>query len=187
MLSINDVNTVTPVPCAVALGTFDGVHAGHRAVIRAAVAAARSEGLASAVFTFASLPKNAFLPPEKRIEPLIAPDEKARLIESLGVDILVMPDFTREIADIPAERFIRDVVIGRMGARRIVCGFDHRFGRGGEGGADLLISVCREEGVGVTIIPPVTLNGEKISSTLIRELIKNGRREEADLMLGRNE
>lgn len=185
MLTVNDINEIPALPCAVALGTFDGVHAGHRAVIKAAVDAAANEGIASAVFTFATLPKNAFLPPEKRIVPLIGPCEKARLIASLGVDLLIMPGFTEELAAIPAERFIRDIIIGRLGAKRIVCGFDHRFGAGGAGNADLLLSVCRGEGVGVTVVPPVMHGGEKISSTLIRELIKNGRLDEADSLLGK--
>lgn len=173
------------MPCAVALGTFDGVHAGHRAVIKAAVSAARSEGIAGAVFTFPSIPKNAFLPAGEQIAPLVSPDEKARLIASLGADMLIMPEFTEELAAIPADRFIREIIIGRMGARRIVCGFDHRFGAGGEGDADLLVELCREEGAGVTIVPPVMHGGEKISSTMIRRLIKEGKRGEAEGLLCR--
>lgn len=183
MLLIDDINRIPFIPCAVALGTFDGVHAGHRAVIRAAVSAARSEGISGAVFTFSTLPKNAFLPEDRRIVPLIGAEEKARLIASLGADMLIMPEFTEEIAEIPADRFIRDIIIGRLGAKRIVCGFDHRFGAGGEGDADLLVELCREEGAGVTIVPPVMHGGEKISSTMIRRLIKEGKREEADRLL----
>ncbi|MCR5808902.1 MAG: FAD synthetase family protein [Clostridiales bacterium] len=184
MRIITDLEFKTDTPTAVALGTFDGVHLGHRAVISAAVENAKANGLVSAVFTFSGLPKNAFLPEGKRICPLCSFEEKARLIEALGVDLLISPEFTRELASMPPEDFVKDILFGRLGARHIVCGFDHRFGFRGLGSTELLLKLCRGAGVGVTVIPPVMDNGERVSSTSIRALLENGRVSDARRLLG---
>lgn len=171
-------------PAAIALGTFDGVHIGHRAVIEAAVSAAHEERLVPAVFTFSTLPKNAFLPPQKRVWPLCSFDEKAALMGSLGVELLIAPAFDAALASIPPEDFVRGILTGRLNARHVFCGEDHRFGAGGRGDAELLERICRSEGVRVTVIPPVCVNGEKVSSTLIRSLIEKGYVENARELLG---
>lgn len=184
MLIIRDLEFDNEKPAAVALGTFDGVHLGHRAVISAAVEKAGEDGLVSAVFTFSGLPKNAFLPPNRRVFPLCSQDEKAALLEKLGVDILIAPDFTSELAAMPADSFVKSVLFGRLNAKHIVCGSDHRFGRGGEGNAALLEKLCRENGAGLTVIPPVTVNGRRVSSTDIRLLLDRGRISDARELLG---
>lgn len=185
MIIIKDVNIGYGLPASIALGTFDGVHIGHCAVIKTAVEIARAEGLSPAVFTFSELPKNAFLPPQKRVFPLCSFEEKARLIAELGVELLLAPPFSEELRALPAERFVEDVLIRRLNAKHIVCGYDHRFGAGGMGDAELLMRVCRENGAAVTVIPPVSIDGERVSSTAIREAIREGRVDRAELMLGR--
>ena len=186
MLIIPDIDSAFARPCAIALGTFDGVHLGHRAVISAAVAFARAEGLTAAVFTFSDLPKNAFLPEERRIKPLCSQEEKALLFEELGVELVYSPAFAPELYTLPAERFVREVLIERLMARHIVCGHDHRFGAGGRGDTRLLMDVCREAGCAVTVLPPVTHGGVRVSSTAIRALLEQGRVEEAQVLLGRS-
>lgn len=185
MLIVNDISLTLRMPTAIALGTFDGLHAGHRAVIKAAVDAALAESAVPAVFTFSTLPKNAFLPPEEQIRPLLTFGEKASLIRELGVELLFAPAFTRELASVPAESFVRDILIGRLCAKHVVCGYDHRFGAHGAGDPSLLFKLCAEAGVGVTVVPPVVYKGEKLSSTLIRKLLEEGRRAEADELMGR--
>lgn len=170
-------------PTAVALGTFDGVHLGHRRVISSAVSAAREEGLVPTVFTFSDLPRNAFLPAEAQIMPLCSFSEKAGLIESLGAELLIAPEFA-EVKDVPAEEFIDEIIIGRLKAAHVVCGEDHRFGAGAGGDAELLIKLCLKKGVAVTLVPPVKSCGERISSTLIRALISEGKEAEAKKLLG---
>lgn len=185
MRIITDISKASPEPKAIALGTFDGVHLGHRAVIRAACDSARDGGLIPAVFTFSGLPRNAFCAGgSERIHPLCTFAEKARLIEALGVELMFAPAFTKELYTIPAEEFISEILIKRLGARHIVCGFDHRFGAGGAGNVELLMSVCREKGCAVTILPPVTVNGEKVSSTRIRALLERGYIDNARELLG---
>ncbi len=185
MIIVHDLNIEYGLPTAIALGTFDGVHLGHRAVIKTAVEIAKAQGLSPAVFTFSELPKNAFLPPEKQIKPLCSFEEKAHLIAGLGVELLLAPAFTDELRTLSPEAFIKDMLIGRLGARHIVCGCDHRFGAGGRGDTTLLMRLCRENGAAVTIIPPVELNGRRVSSTAIREAIAQGRTADAEMMLGR--
>lgn len=171
------------LPTAIALGTFDGVHIGHRAVIGAAVETARANGLLSAVFTFSDLPRNAFLPEGRRIPALCPLETRARLIAEMGVDIMVCPEFTL-LRDMPAEDFVTRVLIGSLHARHIVCGYDHRFGAGGQGGAELLMKICRREGTGVTIVPPVLYRGERVSSSRIRAALAAGDEVSAAAMLG---
>lgn len=186
MLTISDINTSLTEPTAVALGTFDGVHLGHREVIGAAVRAAGKEGLLSAVFTFPTLPKNAFLPEDGRIAPLISFREKAALMEGLGVDVLFAPEFSKELRSLAPEEFIEEIIIGRLCAAHIVCGEDHRFGAGGAGDTALLERICRERSVALTVVPPVTFGGVRVSSTLIRELIARGNAAEARALLGKD-
>ena len=171
-------------PTAVALGTFDGVHLGHRAVIEAAVEAGRRCKLAPAVFTFSTLPKNAFLKDSERVWPLCSAREKEALLASLGVDSVVMLPFDERISRIPAEEFIAEMLIERLRARYIVCGIDHRFGAGAEGDSALIERICKRRGLGFTFIEPVCMNGVKISSTLIRSLMEEGRIEDARELLG---
>ena len=184
MKIIKSIDCNSDTPTAVALGTFDGVHLGHRAVIRTAVEIASAEGLTPAVFTFSELPKNAFLPNKMRVWPLCTFSEKAKLIETLGAELLIAPAFDREISSMPPEDFVKEILISRLDARHIVCGFDHRFGAGGKGDTELLISICKSESVAVTIIPPVMRRGRRISSTEIRRLIEKGYIEDARELLG---
>ena len=180
-----DIEYSPEAPTAIALGTFDGVHMGHRAVISAAVELARAEGLMPAVFTFADLPRNAFLPAEERIPALCTAAERANLIMELGVELLICPEFSL-LKDMPAETFVNEILLGRLHAKHIVCGYDHRFGRGGAGDAELLIKLCRAAGAGVTVVPPVLYEGERVSSTRIRAALAAGDTAAAFAMLGRD-
>lgn len=178
MLILHDFSTSPSGPCAIALGAFDGVHAGHRAVIEAAVRASHTEGLTPAVFTFSELPKLA-LTGAKSVFPLCSFEEKAELIAGLGVELMWAPPASPELLSTPAEEFVRGILIGRLRAAHVFCGEDHRFGKGGLGDAALLRSVLSEYGVKLTVAAPVVLNGEKVSSTRIRRLLTEGRIDEA--------
>lgn len=184
MLTVDTISYISEKPCAIALGTFDGVHTGHRAVIETAVNAARAEGIIPAVFTFSELPRNIFASPNQRVFPLCSQAQKAALIKGLGVELLITPPFDNSIRSMPAEDFITDILIGNLNARHIVCGYDHRFGANGGGSTDTLVRICGSYGIAVTIIPPVMHEGVKISSTLIRSLVREGRIDDARLLLG---
>ena len=164
-------------PSAVALGYFDGVHIAHAAVIRAMKEA---EGIAT-VLTFRL---GAQLPGSKAgMRPILTPEQRLERLERLGVERVVIPPF-EEIAAIPAEEFFRRVLVGQLHACAVVCGFDYSFGRGAEGTPELLGRLCREEGIGLTVVPPMEWEGEPVSSTRIRRLLEMGDLPGANALLG---
>lgn len=159
-------------PCSLALGTFDGLHLGHRAVIQAAA----QGGGALGVFTFDSSPSGA--------PSLLTSGDKETLLKALGVSRLYTVEFPK-VRDIPAETFVRDILFARCRARRLVCGEDFRFGKGASGNISLLQKLCSQEGVELTVVPPVLAGGEKVSSTRVRAAIGRGDLPLAARFLGR--
>ena len=172
-------------PCAVALGNFDGVHKGHQQLIGKAVRAAQRRGLASAVFTFSNHPKT-MLPGGKEIKNIIYQEEKIALIEKLGVDYLFNVEFTHEIQTTSPADFVEKLLAGRLRAAEIFCGFNYRFGYKAAGNVKFLREEGRRLGIKVNVIEPVIIDGEVVSSTLIRSLIRSGDVDECAKFLGRN-
>ena len=172
------------IQSVVALGCFDGVHTGHANVISRAVALARARGVRALVWCFSEPPKNAYLPtPIALITDL---DEKARQIRRLGADILVCPDFTKEIARLSCEEFVSGLLCECAGAVHVVCGHNYTFGQGGRGKVDTLRALCEPLGIGVSVVEDVTLDGIKVSSSLIREAVSAGSCTYAARLLGRD-
>ncbi|MCM1334979.1 MAG: riboflavin biosynthesis protein RibF [Bacteroides sp.] len=185
MRNITDTGLLTP--SAVALGFFDGLHLGHiavveRALFRAGGGRGEKTALSSVVFTFndkTALPKFR----EKRGSSIITFEQKAALFDEVGVDCLYAPDFG-EVKDFSARAFVEDILRERLRAAYVVCGYDFRFGKGGEGDPSLLSALCREGGIECEIVPPVRVDGEIVSSTEIRRLIRLGEIERANRFLG---
>lgn len=173
---------ISNTPCVVALGCFDGVHMGHRAVIEESVRIAKNLGLASAVWTFSEPPKNFFSPGSVQV--LTGKAEKCRRISELGVDILFCIDFNAEIAALSPEEFFSEIVIKRLNAKHIVCGFNYTFGAKGAGNTELLSDFCKAYGLELTALAPITSGGISVSSSLIRSLITSGEMEKAREYLG---
>jgi riboflavin kinase/FMN adenylyltransferase len=171
-------------PSAVALGVFDGVHLGHRAILGTAVALARAAGLEALVCTFDPHPMEV-LQPDRAPRPIIPLDERLTLIGETGVDAVVVLPFTRELAAIEAEAFVKDVLVGRLRAREIVVGYNHRFGRGARGDARLLESLTGRLGFRAHVIPPATVDGAAVSSSEIRAALQRGDLAAAARGLGR--
>ena len=155
---------------AVALGSFDGVHLGHRAVIGAAVATAAERGLRSAVITFHP-PPIAVLRPQVKLVQLSALSRRAALIAELGADELVIVRFDREFAALDADAFATRVLAGALGARHVSVGENFRFGHGAAGDADFLRSRPEFE---TAVVPLVESSGETVSSSRIRDLVSSG-------------
>lgn len=169
---------------SVALGFFDGVHRGHQQIIATSVQAAKERGLKSVVLTFEPHPL-AVLEPEAA-PPLLTPfAEKARLIRQLGVDTLLVLPFTPALAALEAALFAREVLAGRLAARHVTVGYNYSFGRGGEGTPAALAAWGRQLGFAVTVVPPVLVAGEAVSSSALRLLIARGDMEKATSFLGR--
>lgn len=167
----------------VTIGNYDGLHLGHQAIIKRVIELAREGKKESVVLTFEPHPVK-FFRPELQI-PLITPYRKKMiLLTQFGVDVTINLPFTKDIARMSAEEFIREIVQRRIAPRRIVVGFNFTFGKGRTGSPEELKKIGERLGFGVEIIPPFHLDGEVVSSTRIRELIARGDIKEANRMLG---
>ena len=164
-----------------ALGMFDGVHRAHQALIRRATELASEMGAKSVVCTFDKNPL-CVLAPDRAPEMLLSLDERLKKIASLGADYALVTPFTRELADQPAREFLAGLVRG-LRARAVVAGFNYTFGSRAAGNAELVRSMGREMGFQAEILPAVLDEGERVSSTLIRELLQRGDTERARRLL----
>lgn len=167
----------------VAVGNFDGVHLGHQALIAEAEQLAAARGAALGVLAFEPHPQEFFRPsPESfRLTPFRV---KARLLAELGVDAMFALPFDAQMAAKSAQDFVADVIVGGLAAGCVVVGEDFQFGRGRAGNATLLSYMGEMEGFGVEIFAAVADGREKISSTAIRNALKQGRPDEAARLLG---
>ncbi|MBO5557885.1 riboflavin biosynthesis protein RibF [Ruminococcus sp.] len=165
-----------------ALGLFDGVHRGHRLVINTAVSLAKELGAQSAVFTFKTNTVTS-KGHDGRLEMILSDEEKRRHFGDLGVELLYSPSF-EELKDMSAEAFVRDILVGVLGCRAVVCGDDFRFGKGAEGDCSSLELYGRIYGIEVIVCDKLSYKGEEVSSTMIRECIRTGKIEKANEMLG---
>ncbi|MGQ9366954.1 bifunctional riboflavin kinase/FAD synthetase [Azospirillum sp. ST 5-10] len=169
----------------VALGNFDGVHRGHLAVIGEAQARARALGAPAGVLTFEPHPRSVFRPDEPpfRLTPLRV---RARQVEALGVDLLVVVHFDERFLHKSAEAFVEEDLVRGLGIRHAVCGWDFLFGHGRRGDVALLQRLGHGHGFGVTAIGPVAdPEGGVYSSTRVRDALVQGRPREAAHILGR--
>jgi riboflavin kinase / FMN adenylyltransferase len=165
---------------ALAVGTFDGVHLGHRRVIQSALDWGRSHEARSCVVTFDRHPLQV-LRPEEAPPLLTPPDLKADLIEGLGVDELLMIPFTREFSELQAEDFCERVLAAALGARHVSIGENFRFGYGASGDAEMLQARREFE---AAVVPLVEHEGRPVSSSRIRELLEGGEVKAAAEQLG---
>jgi len=171
-------------PSAVALGVFDGIHLGHRAILGTAVAQARRHGLAALACTFEPHPIDV-LQPGRAPLPLTTLAERLELIAETGIDTAVVITFTPAVAAVEPEAFVRDVLVGTLGARHVVVGFNHRFGRRARGDAGLLEALGAELGFHAHVVPPTTVDGVLVSSSEIRAALQAGDLPRAAKLLGR--
>jgi riboflavin kinase/FMN adenylyltransferase len=170
-------------PVHLAIGIFDGVHLGHRAVIEAAVQSARRSGGVAAVLTFAPHP-SALLRPEQPTPLIMGSAAKARVLGGLGVQVVITHPFTPAFAQIGAHAFLPWLRERLPALAAVYVGENWRFGRGREGGLPLLVEQGRQLGLGVFSAPRVALDGEPISSSRIRTALSSGDVAGANRMLG---
>jgi riboflavin kinase/FMN adenylyltransferase len=171
-------------PLALAIGNFDGVHLGHQALLAEARARAARRGALSAVLTFTPHPARLFAP--AKAPPLIMSlERRLELCAEAGIEVAVVEPFTRAFAAIEAEEFVRRVLARDLAAGDLVVGYDFSFGRGRAGNVARLGELGGELGLGVAVIPPVTIDGLPCSSTRVRELCAAGEVAAAARLLGR--
>jgi riboflavin kinase / FMN adenylyltransferase len=169
---------------AIAIGNFDGVHAGHRALIARARELAAAEGSLTVALTFDPHP-STLLAPAHAPPMLTSIERRIELLAEAGVDAVVVEPFTRELAGAPPDAFVDDLVIGALRARAIVVGYDFSYGHGRTGTVEALRAHGHQAGIAVAIVPPVTVDGEIASSTKIRGLLRAGDLARVERMLGR--
>lgn len=166
------------------VGNFDGVHVGHRAIMATVIERARARGGDAAVYTFEPHPRKV-LRPEGQLRLLTTLEQKLELLEELGVDVVIVEPFDRGFADLPAERFAREILHARIHPVELYVGYDFRYGRDREGSLRTLTELGPRLGFEVRIIPEVRVGGRVVNSTRIRELLAAGSVEEAAELLAR--
>jgi riboflavin kinase / FMN adenylyltransferase len=168
----------------ITIGNFDGVHLGHQTLFHTVKDRSRALGGQSVVITFDPHPIK-LMRPDKQLPQLTTTKQKIKLLSSLGLDVLIVHPFSPEFGALPAREFIQSYLVQRLGAREVVIGHDYRFGRNREGDIALLQALGAEFGFPVHVVDAIQINDIVVSSTLIRNLIKNGQVLAAQNFLGR--
>lgn len=167
----------------IALGFFDGIHLGHATLLEQAKLRAREKGLSPAVMSFDLHPDN--LVAGKTVTLINSIEDRLEILNRcFGITDVVLAHFDQNMMHMPWDVFIEDYLVGQLGAKHLVCGYDFRFGDRGKGNPDLLQEKCQELGIGCDVMPKVELDGVTVSSTHVRQLLKDGDMETAMTFLG---
>ena len=169
---------------SVALGNFDGVHLGHQEILRRTVEAAHGKGREAIVYTFDPHPR-VVLNQAVEIPQITTSDEKASLLEYLGIDVLILAEFTKDFARQTPQDFVENTLVEELAIKNLFVGENYRFGSGRSGDPSQLKHMGRERNFSVHVVPSVKVGEEVVSSTLIRKLLLGGKVIRANEMLGR--
>ncbi len=157
----------------VTIGVFDGLHIGHREIIEMVVRRAKKLNLKSVALTFDPHPLKV-LHLSSWIPSLLSLNHRIKLIDQLGIDLLVVVNFTKTISNLSPEEFVKEILISKIGAKEIYVGENFYFGKGAKAGVKTLGSLARRFGFRMKIVKPITIGKDIVSSSLIRKLITNG-------------
>src|SRR5713226_6109316 len=155
------------------MGNFDGIHLGHQALLRRAIDDAKEMSGRSVVLTFEPHPLKV-LAPQRAPRLILTHKDKMTLLQSFGVDAVIVQTFDAAFANIEAQAFVREYLVGRIGVHKMWVGKDLRFGKGRKGSVEDLIRWGKETGFTVGLIEPIQLGGHRVSSSRIRTLIEQG-------------
>lgn len=167
-----------------AFGAFDGIHLAHAKILDTAVERARALGVSAVACTFDPHP-TAVLRPEKAPAPIATLEENLARIAERGLDATLVIPFTRDFSRMEAETFVDEALVRTLGAHEVVVGFNHTFGSGARGTAVLLRELGARHGFVTHVLPPLQVNGLTVSSSAIREALRDGDVEQARAFLGR--
>lgn len=185
MQIIKDIKKVKGIkPPIVTIGNFDGVHIGHQKVLKAVKDRAKKLRLLSVVYTFEPHPLKV-VAPHKSPPLLTILEEKIGLIKASGIDYLILARFTKEFASQHPKKFVEDVLVKQLKAKEVWVGHDYAFGKGRAGTIEHLKGLGKKFGFKVSVIPACKKRGIIISSSKIREYVKDGKIKEAASLLGR--
>ncbi len=186
MRVISDLQEIGTLPArsVVTIGNFDGVHLAHQTLLRRVVEVARPQGMLATAITFEPHPIKILSPDHapKLLTPLA---RKIELIESVGIDLLVVLPFTRELARKSPLEFVRQVLVRPLHASSVHVGPNFRFGYRQSGDVEILEELGKQEGFRVEVVPMLEVRGDRVSSTRIRELLAEGQVHKANRLLGR--
>ena len=186
MIVHRGLDDLQPLPGAVVTsGTFDGVHRGHQPILARLTEVAHASNGQSVMITFWPHPRTVVSNDSQDLKLLTTLDEKIDLLDQAGVDQLVVIPFTRSFSQLTSEEFIRQILIGKIGTKKLVIGYDHRFGRDREGGFDYIQAHQSEYGFGVEEIPRQDVEAVGVSSSKIRKALDEGNIQTANRFLGR--
>lgn len=172
-------------PSGVGLGNFDGLHVGHMTLVNTLINESNFQGLKSILYTFTKHPENILR--KKLFTPLITTEaKKIQLLKQTALDYLYFDEFTEEYSRTDPEGFVRDILVGKLKIKLAVAGFDYRFGYKGSGDVQLLKRLSEKYNFRVVIIPPIKVEDEIASSTLIRKAVDKGDMDKAFKLLGRH-
>jgi riboflavin kinase/FMN adenylyltransferase len=184
VIIVNNLTEYSPVqPSVVTIGTFDGVHIGHRKILERLIEDAQSLGLQSTLLTFFPHPR-LVLQQDSGIKMLNSISEKIEILQALGLDCLVIQPFTEEFSRLTATEYVRDILVNTMKAKKIIIGYDHRFGRNRTANIQDLIDFGLLYGFEVAEIPAQEIDDVSVSSTKIRNALAEGDLETANHYLG---
>jgi riboflavin kinase/FMN adenylyltransferase len=169
---------------SVAIGNFDGVHLGHQEILRQTVESARPKGRDAVVYTFDPHPR-LVLKKVPEIPRISTPRERADILEFLGLDILILAEFTPEFAQLSPEEFVQNILVEELGTRDLFVGENYRFGKDRAGNIDTLKKLAPEMNFRVHIVKPVKVGDVLVSSSKIREELERGEIRKANELLGR--
>jgi riboflavin kinase/FMN adenylyltransferase len=171
----------------VTLGSYDGVHLGHREIIQRLCTKKRELGLSRAVLlTFHPHPQQVLRRHNSSVALLTTMDERLKLLATTGIDEVIIIEFTEQFSKTSYLDFFRDTIVTRLGTKAMVVGFNHAFGKDRQGDAMRLKSLAPQLGVDVEEVPPLIVDGISVSSTKIRHALEDGKLPEAAGLLGRN-
>lgn len=166
------------------LGYMDGVHIGHRKLAEIVIQKSAAVNSFSAVFTFNGLLYTKSIPSFRGL--LTPHEEKVELLDRLGIEAMILADFTEKLRDMPASDFVKYFLRDKLDASFVACGPGFSFGKGGLGKSADLVKFCEENGIEAEVIGSVQMDGKPVSSTRIRSMLLEGQVEDASRMLGRN-
>ena len=184
MREITDITTfTTQQPTVLTIGTFDGVHLGHQKIVERVVTTARQEGLLATVFTFFPHPRMV-VQHDKGLKLIHTLEEKKQLLQQLGVDLLVVQPFNEAFAQLSAEEFVSTILVQRLNVKKVIIGYDHRFGRNRTANIDDMRLFGEKYGFAVEEISVQEVDEVSVSSTKIREALNKGDVTTAEHYLG---
>lgn len=184
MREITDITTfTTQQPTVLTIGTFDGVHLGHQKIVERVVTTARQEGLLATVFTFFPHPRMV-VQHDKGLKLIHTSEEKKQLLQQLGVDLLVVQPFNEAFAQLTAEEFVSTILVEHLNVKKVIIGYDHRFGRNRTANIDDMRLFGEKYGFAVEEISVQEVDEVSVSSTKIREALNKGDVNTAEHYLG---